>query len=248
MSYMKRVYEDKLNIHLDQFPSRPDCTMCELHEEATNPGVPTVWWHESRDPFEDVPILIVLGMNPGYQEDKKNQPFIGPSGQLLKGPYLKGSKLNEVACVYFANAARCWTPSASPPRRKHFKSCFEHTIVDANNIVRARRDAKVAWLCCGAAAVDSLSSALLPSRINLSGSFKAQSLPFDLVGRDAEGQLEAAGRQCNLFATYHPAAVLRNPNLIHAVADHLALLHSYLEGTIPVPSKPTLVPPRAPES
>ncbi len=247
MSHMKRLYEEKLTLHLEQLVSRPDCTLCDLHEEATNPGVPTTWWEESLDPVGDHPILIVLGMNPGYMEDKNNAPFIGPSGQLLRGPYLKGSKLNELATIYFANSARCWTPSASPPRRRHYKACFEHTIVDANNIVRGRRDPQVAWLCCGAAAVDTFSRALLPKRINLSGSFKSQSLPFDFVGRSPEGEVGTTAGKHNLFATYHPAAVLRNPNLIHAVEDHLALLASFFKGTIPRPSEPTVVPPRAPE-
>ena len=237
---------DEIKVILDQLPSRPTCTLCELHEEANNPGVPTVWWDESLPPTKGVPILLVLGMNPGIQEDHQNEPFIGPSGQLLKGPYLKGTKLNELASIFFLNSARCWTPSAAPPKRKHYKTCFEHSIVDANNIVRDRRDSQVAWLCCGAAAVDTLSRTLLPKRVNLSSSFRAQSLPFPFVGRTPEGEVGVSEQQHNLFTTYHPAAVLRNPNLIHAVEDHLTLLASFFKGTIPRPSEPTVVPPRAP--
>jgi len=51
------------------------------------------------------------------------------------------------------------------------------------------------------------------------------------------------------WATFHPAAVLRTGNLIHAVEGHLTLLLHRLTGRSPVPSTPHLVlpspPPRA---
>jgi hypothetical protein len=49
-----------------------------------------------------------------------------------------------------------------------------------------------------------------------------------------------------LFTTFHPAAVLRDPNLLHPVADHMTLLHSALTGQMPVASSPLLVPPYLP--
>ena len=33
-------------------------------------------------------MVAVLGMNPGFQEDRFNEPFVGPSGKMLKEIYL----------------------------------------------------------------------------------------------------------------------------------------------------------------
>jgi len=233
-------------MQLEQLKSRPDCTMCELHEEATNVGVPTTWWDQSLPPTKENPVLLVLGMNPGYHEDKHNEPFIGPAGKLLKGPYLTGSGLQKLASIFFFNSARCWTPAVSPPKRKHYKSCIEHSIVDANHIIRRTGDQQVGWLCCGAAAVNTLTRVLLDKPMGLRDSFKSQSKSCSLVRRNVQGESEPGTHNTNLFATYHPAAVLRNPNLIHAVADHLELLSSFFRGDMPRPTRPTLVPARAP--
>lgn len=49
-----------------------------------------------------------------------------------------------------------------------------------------------------------------------------------------------------LFSTFHPAAVLRTGNLIHAVAGHMTLLAAHIRGEAPVPSTPLFVPPFPP--
>ena len=234
------------NVMLPQLESRPDCTLCELHEEATNVGVPTVWWDKSLPPTEENPVLLVLGMNPGYQEDKHNEPFIGPSGQLLKGPYLTGAGLQDLASIFFLNSARCWTPATAPPKRRHYKNCIEHSIVDASHILRCTGDRQVGWLCCGAAAVNTLTRVLLDKPEGLRDSFRSQSRSCSLVRRNIQGENEAGAWSVNLFSTYHPAAVLRNPNLIFAVEDHLSLVSSFFRGDLPKPTRPTLVPARAP--
>jgi hypothetical protein len=49
-----------------------------------------------------------------------------------------------------------------------------------------------------------------------------------------------------VFSSFHPAAVLRTPNLLHAVAGHVSLLYAHLTSTAPVPSTPRFVPPFPP--
>lgn len=56
------------------------------------------------------------------------------------------------------------------------------------------------------------------------------------------------GKEVMIFSTYHPAAVLRTNNLIHACAGHLQLLLNHLTGHTPVPSSPHFIPPRNPRS
>lgn len=50
------------------------CRGCELHEHATQP----VFGHGP----PDAP-LVLVGEQPGDQEDREGKPFVGPSGQLL---------------------------------------------------------------------------------------------------------------------------------------------------------------------
>ena len=59
--------------------------------------------------------------------------------------------------------------------------------------------------------------------------------------------LTPGGYDCVLFATYHPAFVMRSANMRFAVQDHLEILRSHLEGRAPTPSKPRIVPPCYPQ-
>jgi hypothetical protein len=45
----------------------------------------------------------------------------------------------------------------------------------------------------------------------------------------------------NLFSTFHPSAVLRDPDEVHAVSDHLAILRSHLSGERPMATSPRIV-------
>lgn len=41
-----------------------------------------------------------------------------------------------------------------------------------------------------------------------------------------------------VFATYHPAYMLRDLNAAHAIGGHIHLLDAHLRGTMPLPSRP----------
>jgi hypothetical protein len=69
-------------------------------------------------------------------------------------------------------------------------------------------------------------------KITLNQHFRDQGNPIELV----EGLL------LTTFATYHPAGVMRNPNLRHAVHDHMQLVSDFLDGTLAAPSEPTIIP------
>lgn len=46
--------------------------------------------------------------------------------------------------------------------------------------------------------------------------------------------------EITIFATYHPAYMLRDLNAAHAIGGHMHLLHAHLYGTSPLPSRPQL--------
>jgi hypothetical protein len=58
--------------------------------------------------------------------------------------------------------------------------------------------------------------------------------------------MRALGPNLTIFSTFHPAAVDRANNLIHAVSGHLTLLRAHLLGEMPVPSTPLILSPKGP--
>lgn len=73
------------------------CTLCPLHSECAGP-VPF-----SAPPR--TPDLLIVGEAPGGSEDRRVEPFVGKSGQVLRTKLRKaGFDLNTVA---FANAVSC---------------------------------------------------------------------------------------------------------------------------------------------
>ena len=61
-----------------------------------------------------------------------------------------------------------------------------------------------------------------------------------------EHQLLETDKLVTVFSTYHPSAVLRDPNYINAVHDHNALISDWIDGIVSRPSEPIIVPTRSP--
>ena len=81
-------------------PRNPACDLCPLHEHALTVCVWGEWWGDSE---YTGPTVMVVGMNPGGQEDQAGRPFIGPSGAMLKS----GLEQAGVKRAYLTNAAKC---------------------------------------------------------------------------------------------------------------------------------------------
>ena len=215
-------------------PAQPSCTACELHAQARNPGVPSVHLPTSLPFSSTTPLVAVLGMNPGLQEDKVNQPFVGPSGRLLKEVYLK--HITPLAHIVLLNTARCYTHSATPPKPKQFRTCFStYSTLDLTSLASALSPTTPRiLLACGAHALSTITKFTSSKAWSLTSAFTRQGTPTNLWG------------DWQLFTTFHPAAVLRDGNLLHPVSDHMTLIHSALVGQMPVASSPNLVPPFCP--
>jgi uracil-DNA glycosylase family 4 len=191
----------------------------------------------SQDPQPSSIPLFVLGMNPGIHEDKRNLPFVGPSGRMVRETYFGGeNSLASKTCIYLGNAVRCWTPLAAQPKAKHYDACWSHTAEDLELIWNAHGKQRTNILCLGVQAAKSALKSLCGSKArNFSRILDSQGLP-SLCDR------------YSLYFTFHPAAVLRNGNLIYAVADHLSILSAAIDGQRPIPSNPRVVPARAPRT
>ena len=155
------------------------CQNCDLYKNATQ----TVFGRGATDAR-----LILVGEQPGDQEDKAGEPFVGPAGRILD------QALAEVGLgrddVYITNAVKHFKWTAKGKRRIHQRPSAREAA------------ACKPWLEAELAAVD-------PTVIVVLGATAGQAL-FGSKFRvgAARGQvLDLGGRAA--IATIHPSAVLR---------------------------------------
>jgi uracil-DNA glycosylase len=184
------------------------CRACELWEPATQ----TVFGEGP-----ETARIVFVGEQPGDQEDRKGEPFVGPAGRLLDKAM--GDAGIDRRDAYITNAVKHFYFKPTPKRRLHQTPRPEH--------LRACRP----WLeaefevlkpevvvCLGATAAKALIS---PSfRITKD---RGQLIPWTPPGvATAEGEPadddEDAPHQTWMLATTHPSAILRTPDEARAAA------------------------------
>lgn len=213
------------------------CTACDLHGEPKTTGVPGV--HAPRphptDPLPPgAPVLVVVGQNPGLQEDLQGLPFVGPTGQDLHRAYLGGIQAPELAHIYLTNSYRCYHATGNP-RPTYVTRCLHHLQHDLTVVASRHPESRLHLLALGASATLAFGRLGGPAT-KLTAAFSQQGHPLSLDG---------ASWTC--FYTYHPAAVMRTRNLADAVAAHMGLLQQSLLGQAPEVSHPNLVEPFSPD-
>jgi DNA polymerase len=127
--------------------------------------------------------LLCVGEGPGASEDASGRPFIGAAGQLLTS--ILGAIQLARENVYICNVVKHRPPGNRTPLPDEMSACQPY-LVRQIDLVR-------------------------PRVILALGTTSAQSL---LNTRLALGKLRGAVHRYNgipLVATYHPAALLRNP-------------------------------------
>jgi DNA polymerase len=159
------------------------CTGCELYRRATQ----TVFG-EGTTPAR----VMLVGEQPGHEEDLSGRPFVGPAGRLLDEA-LAESGIDR-AQVYVTNVVKHFKWEPRGKRRIHAKP-------SAGEITACRPwlDAEIAVVqprvivCLGATAAQAL----------LGRQFR--------VSRD-RGQFVSSPLAPRVLATVHPSAVLRAPD------------------------------------
>jgi uracil-DNA glycosylase len=155
------------------------CQACDLYRNATQ----TVFGRGAADAR-----ILLLGEQPGDQEDKAGEPFVGPAGRILdKALADVGLSRDD---VYMTNAVKHFKWTAKGKRRIHQRP-------SAGEVTACRH-----WLTAELAAVD-------PAVVVVLGATAGQAL-FGSKFRvgAARGQvLDLDGRA--VVATIHPSAVLR---------------------------------------
>jgi len=90
-----------------------DCQECTARKEARIPILPV-------GPLRKHWVMVV-GRNPGKEEDAGGEPFIGRSGKFLNG-YLERIGLRREE-VYITNTVKCHTKNDRPPDPIEIKTC-----------------------------------------------------------------------------------------------------------------------------
>jgi len=160
-----------------------DCRRCPLWEHATQ-GVPGEGTRSAA--------LLMVGEQPGDEEDLVGRPFVGPAGRLLRALFVEAGI--DAASVYITNAVKHFSWEPRGKRRLH------------KTPAQREFDACNAWL--------EKEIATIAPRVIVALGAKA------LIALTGQRISVAAGREAKLtrpdgtriVATFHPSAVLRAPD------------------------------------
>lgn len=139
----------------------------------------------------DNPLVLVVGEAPGAEENKQGKPFVGPSGAYLD-KWLDSIGLSRYKNVYITNTVKCRPPNNRNPLPEEMESC-NHFLKRQIHILQPRL-----ILALGKVA-----------GIMLSG---MEGVRIDALRKQI---FEYEG--IPLYITYHPSAVLRNPDGLRAL-------------------------------
>ena len=154
-----------------------DCKQCPLHSEVLAPV-------RGEGPKEAK--LVIVGRNPGRNEDRWTRPFVGRAGEkLTKWIELAGFKRPNVGIL---NMVKCFTPGNRCPSKDEISSCQNHL----KNELQFFDQIKILVLL-GTEVVENLM--VFEEKVKIT---------------QITGNIYNNGR-CHIFTMYHPSYVLRNP-------------------------------------
>jgi len=230
-------------------PQLESCDKCDLCDQGDgvpkNVGISSRLFEGSQVPSQQTSMVLYVGRNPGYNEDLEAQCFVGKSGHYLTKGYIEGSTTHLHASVYLTNGVRCYTVGNDPPKARHYNACLDHTIQDLSLLLHLHREAPhhIVVLLGGDVCGQFWKRVFGVKGMSLKKAFQRNGERMQLPATLSSG-LEVT--RFNLFATYHPAGVMRDRNLRLAVHSHQGLILDCLQGVMAQPSDPEVIPSRIP--
>ena len=148
--------------------------------------------------------LMCVGEGPGFEEDQQGEPFVGPAGQLLNK--ILGAIGFARQEVYIANVVKCRPPGNRTPEPDEMAECLPY--------------------------LEKQIELVQPRLILALGKVAAQGLlgVTDAIGR-LRGQVHR-WREIPVVVTYHPAALLRNPQWKRATWEDVKRLRQLYDETV----------------
>jgi len=128
--------------------------------------------------------VLLIGEGPGAEEDKQGEPFVGRAGKLLND-ILKAINFTREE-VFIANIVKCRPPGNRTPLPEEMESCLPYLLKQIE-LIKPKL-----ILCLGLVAA----GAVLKKKDSL-GKMRGKIFEFN---------------HTKVMVTYHPAALLRNPN------------------------------------
>ena len=161
------------------------CTGCDLYKQATQTVFGEGGGHAE---------IILVGEQPGDQEDRAGHPFVGPAGKILDKALAEAGITRQD--VYVTNAVKHFKWEPQGKRRKHKKP-------SAAEIAACRP-----WL-------ETEVKVLTPRVIVCLGVTAAQSVFGKIVRlNELRGKPWNTVMAPNVFVTVHPSAILRHPEVV----------------------------------
>lgn len=161
------------------------CTGCDLYKQATQTVFGEGGGHAK---------IILIGEQPGDQEDRAGHPFVGPAGKILDKALAEAGITRQD--VYVTNAVKHFKWEPHGKRRKHKKPSVAE--------IAACRP----WL-------EAEVKVLTPRVIVCLGVTAAQSVFGKIVRlNELRGKPWNTVMAPNVFVTVHPSAILRHPEAV----------------------------------
>ncbi|MDP6699588.1 MAG: uracil-DNA glycosylase [Candidatus Latescibacteria bacterium] len=146
--------------------------------------------------------IVFVGEAPGAEEDRRGEPFVGAAGQLLT-KIIAAMGLGR-GDVYICNILKCRPPNNRDPEPDEIAHCEPYL----------KRQIEI----------------IQPKVICTLGPFAAQTL---LHSGESMGRLRGREHQYEgipLVATYHPAALLRNPQWKRPTWEDVQMVRALYDG------------------
>ncbi|HWX69991.1 MAG TPA: UdgX family uracil-DNA binding protein [Steroidobacteraceae bacterium] len=173
----------------------PDGGLATLRRKARECRACGLWKHATQTVFgagADHARIMLIGEQPGMQEDIQGLPFVGPAGGLLDRA-LEEAQLDR-STLYLTNTV------------KHFKYELRGKLRLHKRANAAEQQACRMWLAAELAR-------LQPRIVVALGAMAAQTLFGSTFSITRErGAWRRLGADTEGFATFHPSAVLRAPD------------------------------------
>jgi len=162
------------------------CDKCPLHKSRKN-AVPGEGNWKSK--------IMFIGEAPGFNEDEQGRPFVGRAGKLLEEFLISIGKKREE--VFITNVVKCRPPNNRQPEEEEIKICTSLYLDKQIELIKPKL-----IVCLG--------------NVSANYIFKKFGLKFESMNKQ-HGKIFSISNlflQTKIIATYHPAAILRNQNLM----------------------------------
>lgn len=140
--------------------------------------------------------ILFVGEGPGKEEDLTGEPFVGRAGKLLD-KILDAIKLDRTM-IYIANIVKCRPPNNRDPETDEMATCMPYLLKQIE-LIRPK------LICC----LGRVSAQALLETTKPLGKLRGEFHDF---------------RGVKLCVTYHPAALLRNPQFKRGTWEDVKML------------------------